>query len=138
MKRLKEREEEEYRETIWPQRKMLKIRACRSYTKQKIYVERKTERDKENNDKFKLSVKETVYWLFYNASDILEMSKNWMKISAPVLRLMYVSFVLFLRECSVTLFRLTLFRTNYQKSVNTNSVRPFLESFKPCTIRKFN
>jgi len=40
--------------------KNAKIRACGSYTKQKIYVERKTERDGENNDKFKLSVKETV------------------------------------------------------------------------------
>jgi hypothetical protein len=61
-----------------------------SYTKQKIYVERKTERDGENNDKFKLSVKETVKWRFYNASDILKMSKNWMKNNEPVRRLIYL------------------------------------------------
>ncbi len=114
--------------------KNAKIRACGSYTKHKIYVERKTERDGENNDKFKLSVKETVYWLFYNASDILKMSKNWMKNNEPVLRLVYVyctetSYVLFLREFC---------RTNYQKSVNENSVRLFLEESFKLAYRKFN
>ncbi len=85
---MKEREEEQG-DNLTTQ-KNAKIRACGSYTKQKIYVKCKTEKNRDYNDKFRLSVKETIKGLFDNASDILKISKNWMKNNEPVLRLIYV------------------------------------------------